>query len=52
MPNSRSLAEAPCTSGGSSLKACAWLRKIMTPKKMLMLASVMMKLCTPERTTA
>ena len=40
------------TSGGSPLKDCALVMKIIRPKKMLMLASVMMKECTPERTTA
>ncbi len=52
MPPMRQLAEAPARMRGSSLKDCAWVRKIITPKKMLIVASVMMKLCTPERTTA
>ena len=51
MPNSLVLPKA-ASSGGSPRKAWAWVRNTMPPKKMLIVASVMMKLCTPERTIA
>ena len=51
VPASLALPNA-ASSGGSPRKACAWVMNTMPPKKMLIVASVMMKLCTPERTMA
>ena len=44
MPGRTRIFPKACTCGGRPLKAAALVRKIITPKKMLMLASVMMKL--------
>ena len=50
MPNSRSRAK-PVSAGGSALKPLAPLSSTMTPKKMLMVASVTTKLCSRVVTT-